>query len=1469
MADPNLSTELTLEESKTMTQGEEGNQEDHDRVSPFNKDKPKARRRDHLASLIMDQKAVRRYSMMKITQMESKHGSSFMRSSMVSNASDLSSAIDTTTNEGVKAVESSVNAKRKTLADARLTSMITGKLVSPEDVYSFPVEVRIKGLNYQALVNPSDARIKTVYNSSVFYSIGQWCKGFCAGGEATSISTKKDILHNIHLVLKPGTQTLILGTPGSGKSSLLKAIAGRLSSDKSSNVTLTGCVEYNGKAMSEDYTKKFHIDNVVSYIDQLDRHAPRLSVEETFEFAYQCKTGGINPRQSMEDALIQSGKKESVKPSSDAMTRATRVSIVLESLGLSGVKDTFVGDSTVRGVSGGQRRRVTAGEMLMDRTPLLCGDEISTGLDAASTYDMVDLLTYYGRAGDMTRVIALLQPSPETVSLFDGVIVLAEGKVLFSGPIEHVQNYFQKLGYMPPEQMDVADFLQILSTADAAALWTNPGTIDASRTKAYSVDELAELFIKSQFYANILEELESPHQFVWDGAQRRSVNEEHNLDEEEEGSAYVPVFLSNWRAVKRKYANSFSRAIWLNLMRSLLLWIRDRRVLIANFAKNAIMGISVGGVFYQTEDVVSILGLLFQSMLFIMLGASTASSALVDDRVIFRKHYEANFFSPYPFVIGRTLSQMPQIISDVLVFGSILYFMTGLNLTVESYLTFIAILICFSILINQIMAVFAASLPTKSSVQAMCSILLLFCILFGGFIVPPNVIPVWWVWMYWWNPFAWAYRALVVLEFQSDSWSDGNTILITNGFVAPDGQAFQMEWVWYYFAYMAGHYLICVFMTAWCLGKFKGSGGNSSSDAEELVSETDANGKSEEEQDISFLPANLTFEDISYEVPASKGSEKLRLLNNINGVFQAGRMCALMGSSGAGKTTLMDVVAVRKSSGTVTGEVRINGFLQDIVSFRRASGYVEQFDVQSPELTVFETILYSARLRLEEKQVKTDEEKVAFVNSLMKTLELKPFGDSLVGTSEDGGLSFEQKKRLSIAVELAASPSIIFLDEPTSGLDARSAFLVVKLLRKIATQGRTICATIHQPSSAVFEMFDDLLLLKKGGEVVFFGELGDNSHKLVEYFEDHGAKHIQRGENPANWVLTVMTSGAIDYAAEYLKSELLTKAKGLIAASKENPSPDTELSYDSEHARLRKDRYRLTSQRLMLIYWRSPNYNLSRMTVAAIIAAIMGSVLIADRSDPVLSETDLRAQFATMFLSFIIMGIMSIFSVLPVMLSIRDMFYRHRAAGMIGSGSLAWALGSAEKGFILVTSTIFCVIYLLVSFDSSERIVRGSVAFWGFFTFNIAIYSYFGQAFVCFFEPMATAQILASVFIGLNNFFSGLIVRPQYMTGLFAITYWITPGHYVYEGMITAMYSEDNRTVTADNGTDFYNYLDCGAVNATGVCEGTVEEFMDSFFGGLFQKDHTVRNFIILGAYLIVARVVTFVALNYLNFSSS
>jgi ABC-type multidrug transport system ATPase subunit len=125
----------------------------------------------------------------------------------------------------------------------------------------------------------------------------------------------------------------------------------------------------------------------------------------------------------------------------------------------------------------------------------------------------------------------------------------------------------------------------------------------------------------------------------------------------------------------------------------------------------------------------------------------------------------------------------------------------------------------------------------------------------------------------------------------------------------------------------------------------------------------------------------------------------------------------------------MDVIALRKTSGKIQGNVYVNGFPQELKTFRRCSGYVEQFDIQSPQLTVRETVLFSGRLRLDANKVRSDNQKKRYCDMVLQILELTPLADTLVGNSDEGGISFEQKKRLAIAVELAASPSILFLDE--------------------------------------------------------------------------------------------------------------------------------------------------------------------------------------------------------------------------------------------------------------------------------------------------------------------------------------------------------------------------------------------------------------------------------------------------------
>jgi len=1315
------------------------------------------------------------------------------------------------------------------------------------------IEIKMNDFSYKIRKDVEDSKIKTVVNQSFLYAAYRWV-GRVYRRQKAKKKEELVVLESVDLVFKPGRMYLVLGDPnGGGKEALLKAIAGRL--HESRNCFSDGNILFNGLSFKDN--SGIFLENCISYVDKTDNHAPRMTVKETCDFAFDCKAGGshvcLPPRSELDPearAVVQKYDKERY-----------RTKRILESAGLAYAAETFVGNNEIRGVSGGQRRRVSLCEMLQTLAPVICGDEISTGLDAATTYDICRSMMIHGQRNQMIHILSLLQPSPETASLFDDVILLAKGRVLFSGNISEVEPYFLDLGYVPPDGMDLADFMQEIVCTNGLKIYSAEN--DKHRNgKPYSMIELADKFKASAFHARIIDSHETPWENSW-------------VDLAESGAVA-------FGGAYKKYRVSLPKALYLNLFRKLLTWSRDKKFLLVNTIKNVVMGISVGAVFYQTDEYVSIFGVFFQTNLFIMLGAMLSAPSQVSDRVIYFKHYDSNFFDASSYVLGNSIGMMPQFLMDVIVIGTIIYWMVGLTAAASNFFIFLASLFVFSLVMNQMLSVFAAIAKTKTMMQSMSAGVIFLQLLFCGFLVNPNVIPVYYKFIYWWNPFAWTYRALLVNEFYSEEYSEidpstgrteGENILLSQGFEI-NGEVFGHEWVGYSFVYLIPYFMLCCSLTAILLTYVRVDSQDFTNGGDDAIEESETHSASEEgietDSDISIpvKPVTLTFRDICYDVTASKGSAKIRLLDNVNGVFRPKKMTALMGSSGAGKTTLMDVIAMRKSIGTVTGEILVNGFPQEENSFRRVTGYVEQFDVQAPELTVRETIIYSARLRLESNI--DNARMVQYVNSVLGSLELTEIEHCLVGNDEEGGLNFEQRKRLSVAIELAASPSIIFLDEPTSGLDARAAANVVKSLRQIAYSGRTIIATIHQPSYTIFEMFDELLLLQKGGQTVFFGELGNQCVNLVDYFESLGAPPIGAGQNPANWMLTVITEEALscDFIEAFKLSEKYLAMINLIKMCSSEINPDDEIKFPTKFAASWWERQRLTEARFRTIYFRSPAYNWVRLLLSAVIAFILGSMFLSNRNPPIYQETDMSSFFATIFIAFIITGILAINSVLPVMLKLRDSFYRHRAAGMLGPASIALALGAAEKWFIVLSTLVFCLIFLpTAGLIPQEHSIRRVIAFWGFFTFNLAIYSYFGQMFMCMVPSMRIAQILAAVFVGLNNFFSGFIVRPQYLAGLFKFTAWITPGSYVYEGLIVAAFKNDPRKVIATPGSKFYIELGC----ESDYCEGTVDDYVNYFFGGEYSETKLSTALIIgvLTIFLLTSRIGTGLALKYCNYTST
>ncbi|CAK8533979.1 unnamed protein product [Lathyrus sativus] len=278
--------------------------------------------------------------------------------------------------------------------------------------------------------------------------------------------------------------------------------------------------------------------------------------------------------------------------------------------------------------------------------------------------------------------------------------------------------------------------------------------------------------------------------------------------------------------------------------------------------------------------------------------------------------------------------------------------------------------------------------------------------------------------------------------------------------------------------------------------------------------------------------------------------DKLVLLKGVSGAFMPGVLTTLMGVSGAGKTTLVDVLAGRKIGGHIDGDIKVSGYPKNQETFARISGYCEQNDIHSPHVTVYESLLYSAWLRLP-SGVDSKTRKM-FIDEVMDLVELNSLRNSLVGLPGVSGLSTEQRKRLTIAVELVANPSIVFMDEPTSGLDARVVAIVMRILRNTVDTGRTVVCTIHQRSIDIFEAFDELFLMKRGGQEICIGPLGRHSVHLVKYFEIiEGVSKIKDGYNPATWMLEVTTTAqefnlGVDFTDLYKNSDIYRRNKQLI-----------------------------------------------------------------------------------------------------------------------------------------------------------------------------------------------------------------------------------------------------------------------------------------------------------------------------------
>ncbi|KAL9264841.1 Pleiotropic drug resistance protein 1-like protein [Drosera capensis] len=1234
------------------------------------------------------------------------------------------------------------------------------------------------------------------------------------------------ILHDVSGILKPNRMTLLLGPPSSGKTTLLLCLAGRPDKD----LKVSGKVTYNGHEMNE-----FVPQRTATYISQHDVHIGELTVRETL--SYSARFQGVGDRYDMLAELSRREKEANIKPDPDidlfmkagaaeGREESVITDYMLKVLGLEVCADTMVGDNMLRGISGGQKKRVTTGEMLVGPAKVLFMDEISTGLDSSTTFQIVNSLRQYVHILDGTAVISLLQPAPETYDLFDDIILLSDGLIVYQGPRESVLEFFEEMGFRCPERKGVADFLQeVTSRKDQEQYW-------ARRDIPYrfiTEQEFAEAFQSFHVGRTLREELATPFD--------RSKNH--------------PAALTT-----DKYGVGKKEILKATFSRELLLMKRNSFVYIFKIAQLILMAFIAMTVFLRTKmskDSVSpggtiYVGAMFFEVIMLMFVGMAEMSMTIAKLPVFYKQRDLLFFPAWAYGLPNWILKVPLAFVEVAVWVFTTYYVIGYDPNVGRLFKQFLLLVLVNQAANGLFRFIGAAGRIMIIASTFGAFALLFMYALGGFILSRHQVKKWWIWGYWSSPLMYAQNAIAVNELLGNSWSKilpnateplGLTVLKSRGFFT------KAYWYWIGVGALLGYiaiFNICYVLALTFLkpyGKHQAILPDDSENTETQKDERKARELANRESSVSeerstkivpsispessvltevpsrrnkgmILPFEqhfITFDDVRYSVDMpqemiSQGvtEDRLLLLKGVSGSFRPGVLTALMGVSGAGKTTLMDVLAGRKTGGYIEGNITISGYPKKQETFARISGYCEQNDIHSPHVTLYESLLYSAWLRLS-PEVDSKTRKM-FVEEVMELVELNPLRDALVGLPGVNGLSTEQRKRLTIAVELVANPSIIFMDEPTSGLDARAAAIVMRAVRNTVDTGRTVICTIHQPSIDIFEAFDELFLMKRGGQEIYVGPLGQHSSLLIEYFEGiEGVSQIKDGYNPATWMLEVSSSAQeialdIDFTEAYRNSDLYRRNKTMIQELS-NPRPgSSDLYFPTQYAQPFFIQFRACLWKQSWSYWRNPPYTAVKFWFTTFIALMFGS-MFWQLGKKYNTQQDLFNAMGSMYAAVLFLGVQNASSVQPVVSVERTVFYRERAAGMYSALPYAFAQVLIEIPYIFMQAAVYGVIvYAMIGFEWTA-----AKFFWYLFFmyFTLLYYTLYGMMAVAVTPNQNIAAIIASVFYSIWNLFSGFLIPRTRIPVWWRWYYWICPVAWTLNGLVTSQFGDVQHVLTDQN----------------------------------------------------------------------
>ena len=1042
----------------------------------------------------------------------------------------------------------------------------------------------------------------------------------------------RTLIHDFTGCVRDGEMLLVLGRPGAGCSTFLKAI----SNNRDSYAAVEGDVSYGGIAANKQ--KKMYRGEV-NYNMEDDVHFASLNVWQTFRFALMNKT------------------KKKARDEIGVIANA-----LLRMFGISHTKYTLVGDEYTRGVSGGERKRVSIAETLASKAAVIAWDNSTRGLDASTALDYARSLRIMTDISNRTTLVTLYQAGEGIYELMDKVLVIDQGREIFMGPAKEAKQYFIDLGYECPERQTTADFLTAIT--DPVERRFRPGYENkAPRTP----EELEKAFRASPNYQRVLEDIKDYSSYL----------KESNFEDAKRFEGAVQEGKSKHVSDKSSYTVSFpqqvlactKREFWLLFGDTTTLWTK-LFIIIAN-------GLIVGSLFYgqpfSTSGAFSRGGSLFMSILFLGWLQLTELMKAVSGRAVVARHRDYAFYRPSAVTLARIVMDLPVVLVQVLIFGIIMYFMCNLDVTASKFWIYMLFVYVTTIQITALYRMFASLSPEIDTAVRFSGIALNLLIIYTGYVIPkPQLLSeyIWFGWLYWVNPLSYAFEAVLANEFSDRIMECSPEQLVPRGpGVLPEYQgcaisgaqagqssvpgaqylatqySYYRSNLWRNFGVIIAFTVLYILVTVIATENvnFAGAGGGAlmfaktkrakkqvkdvvppPADEEKAISGDSSDSQTSREAGLGASPGDekaedealdqltksdsiFTWRDVNYTVPYLGGERQL--LNGVDGYAKPGKMVALMGASGAGKTTLLNTLSQRQTMGVVTGEMFVDGRPLG-PAFQRNTGFCLQGDLHDGTATIREALEFSALLRQDASTPKA--EKLAYVDKIVDLLELNEMQDAIIMS-----LGVEQRKRVTIGVELAAKPSLLlFLDEPTSGLDSQSAYSIVRFLKKLARAGQAIVCTIHQPSSVLIQQFDMILALNPGGNTFYFGPVGENGSAVIDYFAARGVQ-CPPSKNVAEFILETAArphrredGTKINWNEEWKKSQeaidvveeieglKLTRSKTVTEAQRKEQEREYAASVWLQTMELTKRTFRQ--------YWRDPSYIYGKLFVAVITGIFNG-----------------------------------------------------------------------------------------------------------------------------------------------------------------------------------------------------------------------------------------------------------------------